>query len=97
MQRILTFNVFFSHDKLHRIRLLSSQLHLFLRGSRFSIENVIPDATVDENRLLTHDPHFAAQIMDVEVFDVDAINRDLTSGSFVETHYEVHDCGFATP
>lgn len=79
------------HNKLHRVCLFRCLPHLLFSSLGTSIEYVLTNRSVDQERLLPDHADFAAQVANVKVSDVDAIDCDDAAVGFVKAQQEIEN------
>ena len=82
--------VFRSFDEFVGIGYAGSLFHLLLRGVVNTEGDVVEEGVVEEYRLLVHVADKLSEVVDVEVFHVDAVDEHLTLLHVVVSRNEVY-------
>ena len=78
-------------DELNSVGDFGCLLDLVVGGLRVTVEDVLEDGVVEQDRLLHHQTHCVSQLLQVVVSDVDAIDGDRAVVNVIETKDQRHD------
>ena len=85
------------HNKIVRIGHFGRLNDFLVGGIRFGQSDIIAHRVVEQNGFLRYDGHQVAQIPFAYITDINAVNRDLSTGYVIKPHQQMGNGGFPTP